>query len=266
MIDENPLRVLQSKTSIFSLPSMLKRGGEVGSPCVGTSKAPKKKPFGVQHPHGSTTASLRKVTKPRQHSMPPYFPSSSPKKKSTSRKASAPARVSTCNSRTASASPESPNPARDVPSTPNDSDTHPCSGPSTPLQPLSSLGWTLDQTTYSPQDLPYALAGPSTPSTFLPDLLPEPFVASSTPVQLSHGSTLVSIANPSGKVQDSYNLDTSLVSSPDYSVFMPEFSPGSFLSSVFNATIGSGCLSHGVPTPTVSDPFESNLFTTYPMF
>ena len=275
VIDENPKRVLQSKTSIFSLPTPLKRRGEVGSSRLETSK-PLKKRLGVQ-PQELTTASPREAAKPRHRSVPPYFPSSSPKQKSTSRKSSAPTRVSTYNHATTSTSRETPYPAHDITSkiprtlsntsTANDPDIYPCSGSSAPsLQSLSSLDSTLGRMAYSPQDPPSTLAGPSTPSALLPDLLSEPFIASSTPVQLSPGFPIASIASPSDQSQDNCYLNTSLTSLSDYSVFMPGLTSGSFFSSMFDATIGSSCLSHSVPTPTVSDPFEGDLSTTYPAF
>lgn len=74
------------------------------------------------------------------------------------------------------------------------------------------------------------------------------------------------IADPSDHLQDSYYLNTSLASPPDCGVFMPELTQASFLSNVFDAIVVYGCLSHGVATPAVSDPFESNLSTTYPAF
>ncbi|KAF9654223.1 hypothetical protein BDM02DRAFT_3106516 [Thelephora ganbajun] len=275
VIDENPMQHPQSRGSIFSPPIIRKEMDNTSRSRIKLLKSELSK---VEHPREllasnlTSTVSLLKTAKPRQLSVPP-FPSF-PKTKPTSRKASAPARVSTqkrapvlstspaLTCLTSSSSP------LNTPTT-GDLDIYTCPGTSTPLRPQPPPNPTLGQTTNTSQALPYSIDGPTTPPTLLPDLFSEPIVVPPTLVHLSPRSSPLPIADPfiQPQLHNDYLSDISLVSSFHYSGFTPGFVAGGLSSkSVFDTPLGSDHLFCDTPTPIASKTFESDFFNTYAVF
>lgn len=187
------------------------------------AKLRKRRPTRTQNSRDPTTSAPTWVTQPRRAATPrqPSAPPSSPpypsKTKLTSRKASAPARIPV--------SPMLPDPTRHVAqatslSPPNHTtggSLESLSDPSTSApqhsQPL--LNPMLDRTTCTTQGFLYQTKFPALSS----DLSPlEPIIIPSTPVQLSPGSSTMSIADPFHQFQSSYDhfFNTLWPSSSDY--------------------------------------------------
>lgn len=266
VIDENPAQPPQPRTSIFSLPTASKQYDS----CSLRERLSKRKLSRTQRSQGSPT--LKSTAKSRQLSVPPSFPSLSSGTKTTSRKASAPARVSSSKRTTESSKLSDPTPHRTPTASPStlnttddNSDIFYNPGPSTPpLSSHSSLGLTLGQTT--PQNFPGSLAGPVTPPALFPDLFSEPIVVPSS-VDLSPRSSLVPVADPftQFRLQCDYFPNTSPTS------FYCGSTPGLATSrlpgkSALDTIIGSGYLSHEIPIPTTSASLENLFFSTYAVF
>lgn len=274
IIDENPQRSSQPKLSIFSLSVVTREEHSGGH---SQPKPPIRKPFRADAPPKQSTTCLRtpplRVTKPRQLSVPPSYPPSFTRAKSTPRKASAPARVSTlrhtapsqpsgathCITSTTSVSPLNTPTAGGL-------DTYSYPGPSTPpLYSISSLNSISGRTTHTPQSLPYSLASPTTPPTLLPDLFSEPIVAPSTPIHLSPRSSLIPIIDPflQFQPQSDYFSDHSLVSPFDYSGSTPGLATNGFvLKSALDAPLWPDH-SYGIPAPITSNSLENDFLSTY---
>lgn len=279
VIDENPVQLLQPKTSIFSLPTVSK--GHTS--CCLRARLPKKHHSKTQRSQDLLTlkptaaTSPLNATMPRQLSIPPSFPSSPLKIKTTPRKASAPTRFSA--SKHGTVSPKRSDSAFHLTSETLKSPLNSTGGrldvlsrlgsdPS-PLSPQPPLYLTLDQTTHTLQILSGSLAGPATPPALLPGLFAEPVVAPSTPVHLSPGSSLASIADPFLHFQPQYDYfsDHSLASALDYSGLIPGVTTDGFSSKrAFDTPLGPNHPSYGIPIPITSGPLENDFFNAYPVF
>ena len=242
IIGEQPTESLQSKASIFSLPTALSEGT---NPVTPHKERPKKGPSQSQPPRPISRTLSRKAVRPRQLSVPPSFLSSFSRAQPAPRKPSAPARVST--SKRASVPPQFPDHTHSTSLIPSPSPNAP-----TPDVPET-----------------YTYPGPTTPPVLSPDLFSEPLVVPPTPVRLSPGSSLMPIADPFLQFQPQYDYfsDPYLVSPFDYCGLAPELAPGGFFSkNAFDTPLGPDNPSHGIPAPMTSNTFERNFVSTYAMF
>lgn len=227
----------------------------------------------MQHSQDLTTHNPTSITSPlkiaqsRQLPAPPFFPSSSPTVRQTSRKASAPARVSVPKLATASPEPQDPTCHVSPTTSPPLSNTHAAGGlypyyypgPSTPSCSQSPLDSALGGTTQITQGLSYPITNPTTPPALLPGIFSEPFVVPSTPVY-PPGSSLI-ISDPATQFQlqsDYFNLFP--VSHLSYSRLPPGLTASSSCSrGAFEAPLRPDYLSHSIPAPITPEPFESNV-------
>jgi len=233
VIDENTVQPVQPKTSIFSLPDILKGGSNVASirtrrPKSRTPPAPTSRKSVNPIPLDSP----RKAIKPHQLSVPPPFPQTIPKVRPTSRKAGAPATSSS--PKCGAASSTLSDPLSDVPpkilpppalplTITGGLDVGPCFSFVTSYSdsPRLPFDFGIGSTALTARNSPYSSNGPTTPPSLSSNLFSEPTVASPTPIQLSEPF-----------------LTTQ---------FQPQcdFSPHTFLSSPFGGAGSSFCLPPG---------------------
>lgn len=277
VIDENQQQSPPSKASIFSLPAVCKKICRAGHPRPKFSKRePPKMHDSRKLPtfDSASTVSPLKVSKPRQLSVPPSFPASSARARLTSRKTSTPARAFA--PKRAPASPKSSDSGRHiVPTispflrdihTTSDLDTFPCLSPGAPVCLHSPPDSMLDRDSYIRQGLSSPMTGLTTPTTLLPNLLPEPTVVPSTPVHLSLGFSLLPITDPFTQFQ-SHGDYFSNTSPFDYDGFAPGHITGGHPSkNPFDTLLGPDHLSHCILTPVTSKTFEMNCLNTYAVF
>lgn len=265
VIGDKPGHTRQSKSSMFVPPAV---SGMVSNPVQPCPQPPKRqhRRYEALHklPAARSCTSPRKTTKPRQLSLPP-FPTSPAKNGPAQRKASVPIPVPSTRHASGSQLPLQPNlhtapPAPTSPNAPPYGDQNISSLPGlvTPLNPRSSSQ--PGRTSHAPQGWSYSPTGPTTPPTLLPDLFSEPAVASSSPVHLSPGSSLIPIADPFLQFQPQYDYftDPCLISAFDCYGSIPELAPGNLFSKGgLNSSFGFDSLLWHSST-TALDPLKTS--------
>ena len=271
MIGEAAAKSPQQEASIFSLPAASKDDSTRPR-----TKPSKRMPSKAQHSqelptlNPISTPSPLKPARSRQLSVPPSSPSLPLRTRLTSRKASAPARVSVSRRATVAprlpdppchVTPAAPPPPSSTPTT-NTLATYSYPGPSTPLEyPQSPLDSPFDRTSH----WSYPITGPTTPPALLPDLFSEPVVVTSTPVH-PPGSSLMPITDPFLQFQPQYDylMDPSRIYLFDYGGSTPGFATGGFFpKTAFDTPPTSDHLPQCIQTPISTNPFDNNFPNTH---